>query len=71
MFISTLKHPKMPPEAKHKNRPHTNLFTRPCGFSKKPFLKTFRLKGYQDLKLGPLDLQSNALPLSYTPKAML
>ena len=39
---------------------------------KKKFLEKCRqkkkkLRGHPDLNRGPLDLQSNALPLSYTP----
>ena len=29
-----------------------------------------KVRGYPDLNRGPLDLQSNALPLSYTPTVM-
>ena len=30
-----------------------------------------KIRGHADLNHGPLDLQSNALPLSYTPDELL
>ena len=33
--------------------------------------KKLATRGHPDLNQGPLDLQSNALPLSYTPFSMM
>ena len=37
---------------------------------KKKGRKKKKVRGHPDLNRGPLDLQSNALPLSYTPTVM-
>ncbi|CAD5118874.1 DgyrCDS7547 [Dimorphilus gyrociliatus] len=48
--------------------PHCKSFTVNDSFPKFLWKKIKKHRGHPDLNQGPLDLQSNALPLSYTPK---